>query len=168
MIRTKRPLTHVLLILLTSVALLGAPIVSSADADMPWGSAEKMDRQYEPRKVVYDVYTRNAARELDMVLDRVSMLNNVYNADPFESHIVMVLHGAEVPLFTREKFEEHEELMRRARSLTQAGNIEFRMCEASARLRGIELPDIHGFVNVVPMADAEIIELQHEGYQLMQ
>ncbi|WP_018871900.1 DsrE family protein [Thioalkalivibrio sp. ALJ16] len=165
--RTNHPLTRILLILLASVALLGAPVVSSADDHMPWGSAEKMDRQYEPRKVVYDVYTSNA-RELEMVLDRVSMLNNVYDADPFESHIVMVLHGAEVPLFTREKFEEHEELMRRARSLTQAGNIEFRMCEASARLRGIELADIHGFVNVVPMADAEIIELQHEGYLLMQ
>lgn len=165
--RGNRPLTRLLLILLAAASLLAVPLVAGADDAMPWGSAEKMDRPYEPRKVVYDVYTSNA-RELEMVMDRVSMLNNVYEADPFDSHIVMVLHGAEVPLFTRDEFEEHEELMRRARSLTQAGNIEFRMCEASARLRGIEVEDVHGFVNVVPMADAEIIELQHEGYLLMQ
>ncbi|WP_017941605.1 MULTISPECIES: DsrE family protein [unclassified Thioalkalivibrio] len=160
-------LTRLLLILLAAASLLATPLVAGADDNLPWGSAEKMDRPYEPRKVVYDVYTSNA-RELEMVMDRVSMLNNVYEADPFDSHIVMVLHGAEVPLFTRDEFDEHEELMRRARSLTQAGNIEFRMCEASARLRGIDVEDVHGFVNVVPMADAEIIELQHEGYLFMQ
>lgn len=165
--RKNRPLIRLLLILMAAASLLAMPLVASADDNLPWGSAEKMDRPYEPRKVVYDVYT-SSARELEMVLDRVSMLNNVYEADPFEAHIVLVLHGQEVPYFTRDEFEEHQELMRRAKSLTDAGPVEFRMCEASARLRGIELEDIHGFVNVVPMADAEIIELQHEGYLLMQ
>ncbi|WP_018170060.1 DsrE family protein [Thioalkalivibrio sp. ALMg9] len=165
--RNNRPLTRLLLILLAAASLLATPLVVGADDNLPWGSAEKMDRQYDPRKVVYDVYTSSPS-ELEGVLDRVSMLNNIYEADPFESHIVLVLHGAEVPYFTRDEFGEHEELMRRARSLTQAGNIEFRMCEASARLRGIDVEDVHGFVNVVPMADAEIIELQHEGYLLMQ
>ncbi len=167
MIRNRTPLSR-LAGLLAGALLLGAPTLGSAEpTDLPWGSANVMERDYEPRRVVYDVYV-DSAREMDMVLDRVSMLNNVYEADPFESHIVMVLHGGEVPFFTREQFAEHEELMRRAKSLTDAGNIEFRMCGAAARLRGIDAADVHGFVNIVPMADAEIIDLQHEGYVYMQ
>ncbi|WP_018863789.1 DsrE family protein [Thioalkalivibrio sp. ARh3] len=156
-----------LLCLLASLAFLALPLKAAADDQMPWGSAEMMDREYEPRKVVYDVYV-DTEDELNSVLDRVSMLNNVYESDPFEAHIVLVLHGQEVPFFTRDEFDEREETMRRAKSLTEGGVVEFRMCEASARLRGIDHDDVHGFVNLVPMADAEIIELQHEGYLLMQ
>ncbi|WP_018862754.1 DsrE family protein [Thioalkalivibrio sp. ALJ3] len=156
-----------LLCLLASLAFFALPLKAAADDQMPWGSAEMMDREYQPRKVVYDVYV-DTEDELNMVLDRVSMLNNVYESDPFEAHIVLVLHGREVPFFTRDQFDEREETMRRAKSLTEGGVVEFRMCEASARLRGIEHEEIHGFVNLVPMADAEIVELQHEGYLLMQ
>ncbi|WP_018935639.1 DsrE family protein [Thioalkalivibrio sp. ALJ24] len=153
--------------LLAGALLLGAPLVATADDDMPWGSAEVNQKDYEPTRVVYDVAV-DSESEMAFVLDRVSMLNNVYEADPFDSHIVLVLHGGEVPFFTRDQFDEREELMRRAESLTRAGNIEIRMCEASAALRGIEPEEIHGFVEIVPMADSEIIQLQQEGYSYMQ
>ena len=39
--------------------------------------------------------------------------------------------------------------------------------QLAAALRDVEPEDVHGFVKVVPMADAEIIELQHEGYAYM-
>jgi intracellular sulfur oxidation DsrE/DsrF family protein len=41
------------------------------------------------------------------------------------------------------------------------------MCLANARLLNYEPSDIHGFVTMVPMADAEIVRLQHEGYAYM-
>lgn len=153
--------------LLAGALLLGAPLVAAADDQMPWGSAEVNEKQYEPTRVVYDVAV-DTEEEMNLVLDRVSMLNNVYEADPFESHIVLVLHGREVPFFTREEYEDRRDLMRRAESLTRGGNIEIRMCEASAALRGIDPEDVHGFVEIVPMADAEIIKLQQDGYSYMQ
>ncbi|WP_042805562.1 DsrE family protein [Thioalkalivibrio sp. ALE19] len=153
--------------LVAGALLLGAPLTVPAQDDMPWGSAEVNQKEYEPARVVYDVAV-DTADEMDFVLDRVSMLNNVYEADPFDSHIVLVLHGREVPFFTRDQFDEHRDLMRRAESLTRAGNIDIRMCEASAALRGIEPEDVHGFVEIVPMADSEIIHLQQEGYSYMQ
>jgi intracellular sulfur oxidation DsrE/DsrF family protein len=52
--------------------------------------------------------------------------------------------------------------MQRAYSLTLDNVIEFRMCEIAARGHGYEPKDIHGFVKMVPMADAEIIRLQRE------
>jgi len=42
------------------------------------------------------------------------------------------------------------------------------MCKAAAKMLGYEAKDIHGFVKMVPMADAEIIRLQtEEGYAYM-
>ncbi len=43
------------------------------------------------------------------------------------------------------------------------------MCKIAAEGQGFEPKDIHGFVEMVPMGDAEIIRLQYEdGYAYMQ
>jgi intracellular sulfur oxidation DsrE/DsrF family protein len=106
---------------------------------------------------------------LENVLDRVSYLNNIYHGNPFEAAIVVVLHGDEIPMFAIENYGKYKDLMVRAQSLTVGGTIEFRMCTVAARNHGLEPEDIHGFVKVVPMADAEIIRLQRdEGYAYMQ
>ena len=55
-------------------------------------------------------------------------------------------------------------LMDRVHSLTLAEVIDFRLCRASARIQGYEDDDFPGFVTMVPMADAEIVRLQQEGY----
>lgn len=81
---------------------------------------------------------------------------------------MVVLHGDEIPMFATRNLRKHRELMERARSLTQAGPIEFHMCVLAARSRGFKPADIHGFVKMVPMADAEIVKLQREdGYAYM-
>lgn len=36
------------------------------------------------------------------------------------------------------------------------------MCKAAAQLQGLKPEDIHGFVKMVSMADAEIVRLQQE------
>jgi intracellular sulfur oxidation DsrE/DsrF family protein len=117
--------------------------------------------------VVYDVAVANAKR-LSGVLARASYLNKVYHADPFETSIVLVLHGDEVPLFAIENYAENQELMTRAQSLTIGGTVEIRMCQLAAKAHGYDPEDIHGFVQIVPMADAEIVRLlQEEGYVYM-
>lgn len=138
------------------------------DARVPWGTAEVEMIDYAPQKVVYDVAEGDLGR-FERILDRVSFLNNIYEADPFEASIVLVLHGDEIRFFGIENYAEYGELMRRAQSLTVAGPIEFRMCRVAALERGFEPHEIHGFVRMVPMADAEIIRLQQEeGYVFMQ
>jgi intracellular sulfur oxidation DsrE/DsrF family protein len=141
---------------------------SSTFAASPWGSAKVLKTDYVPQKVVYDVAvpTEEAFTRL---LDRVSYLNNLYHADPFEASIVVVLHGDEIPFFAIDSLDRYRDLMQRAQSLTLAGPVEFRMCKVAARAHGYEAGDIHGFISMVPMADAEIIRLQQEeGYAYMQ
>ena len=141
--------------------------VVGAETQVPWARAVPTPIDYQPQKVVYDVAVQDV-EAFERLLDRVSLLNNLYAADPFQSSIVLVLHGNEIPFFAVKNFEKYRELMTRAQSLTVGETIEFRMCGAAARQRGLEAEDIHGFVIVVPMADAEIVRLQQEdGYAYM-
>lgn len=153
---------HVLLAVLT---LAVSPAVL-ADTTAPWGRAEVLATQYAPSKVLYDV-DKGGVADIKNLLDRVSYLNTLYAADPFESSIVVVIHGEAIPFFVVRDLKKYRELMARAQSLTQSGMIEFRMCRAAAAILGYRPADIHGFVKMVPMADAEIIRLQREGYAYM-
>ena len=147
--------------LLLACLLLPTPLTQAADANAPWGRAKLDNVSYQPHKVVYDVSASSVA-SFRHVLDRVSYLNTIYNADPFDSSIVMVLHGKEIPFFAIKNYAQYKELMTRARSLVNSGNIRFRMCKVAAEGHGLKPEDVHGFVEMVPMADAEIIRLQQE------
>ena len=154
--------------LLALVFALWLPaVLASADSSAPWGRAKTVEKTYSKQKVVYDVSVKTVA-QLENVLDRASYLSALNDADPFDSKIVIVLHGDEIGFFAIRNFEKYRELMVRAQSLTVGGIIDIRMCRVSARRRGFEPPDIHGFVTMVPMADAEIIDLQKQGFAYMQ
>ena len=141
--------------------------ISAGAQEAPWGKAELKDIQYQPHRVVYDVAT-DSEQAFENVLDRVSYLSTLYQADPFDSSIVLVLHGKEINFFARKNYDRYRDLMRRAQSLTIGTTIEFRMCRLAAKGLGYEPRDIHGFVTMVPMADAEIVRLQaEEGYTYM-
>lgn len=147
--------------LLLACLLLPSSLALAADGNAPWGHARLDEVVYKPQKVVYDV-NASSVSEFTYILDRVSFLNTIYNADPFESSIVVVLHGNEIPFFAIKNYAKHKELMSRAQSLTDSGTIKFRMCKLAAEGQGFKPADIHGFVEMVPMADAEIVRLQQE------
>jgi intracellular sulfur oxidation DsrE/DsrF family protein len=144
------------------VTAAGASVFSAERA--PWGTAGVADVEYRPQKVLYDLTTANTA-ELGNVLDRLGYLYKLYGSDPLESSIVVIIHGDAIPFFALDRLEQYSELMARAQSMTVGSTIEFRMCRAAASLMDYRPADIHGFVTMVPMADAEIIRLQQqEGY----
>jgi len=151
-------------ILVIAALAVGQPVL--ADSNAPWGSAKVMDIQYSKQKVVYDTAVSSVAA-LTSVLDRASYLSVINGADPFDNKIVIVLHGNEIPFFATRNYAKYKALMERAQSLTVGGIIEFRMCRIAAQGHGFEPRDIHGFVSMVPMGDAEIVRLQQEGYGYM-
>ena len=147
--------------------LWSSGVCASADTAAPWGQAKAVQKNYSRQKVVYDVAVKTVA-QLENVLDRASYLSALNDADPFDSKIVIVLHGDEINFFAIRNIEKYRELMLRAQSLTVGGIIDIRMCRVSAHRRGLEPQDIHGFITMVPMADAEIIDLQTQGFAYMQ
>jgi len=119
------------------------------------------DKNYAPASVIYDVTSGNI-ETVKHTLDRASLLQNIYNSDPFNASIIIVIHDEAIPLFTKNKT-----LIQRSKDLTMAEVIQFRLCKASARLQGYTKNDFENFITMVPMADAEIIELQNEGYSYL-
>jgi intracellular sulfur oxidation DsrE/DsrF family protein len=130
-------------------------------AETPWGGAGVIETQYKPQKVVYDVAV-NSVGKVTGVLDRASYLSKITGADPFDSSIVLVLHGSEIEFFAIKNYQKYKELMQRAQSLVESEVLKIRMCRIAAEGHGYAPKDIHGFVKMVPMGDAEIIRLQNE------
>lgn len=124
------------------------------------------EKHYQPSKVVYDISSSDPAK-LSNILDRVGLLQKIYANDSFEASIILVLHEGVIPLFKNALFssdQEQQHLMARARSLAMGEIIEFKVCAVSAKMQKITKDQLHDFIAMVPMADAEIIKLQNSGY----
>ncbi len=135
--------------------------IAEESATAPWGSASVTATKYNPQKVVYDVHVKTVA-EVESVLDRASYLSTLTGADPFDQSIVLVLHGPELNFFAIENYEKNKDLMHRAQSLVVSEAITIKMCKIAAEGQGYAPKDIHGFIEMVPMGDAEIVRLQYE------
>jgi hypothetical protein len=149
---------NVLVFMAASLSLL-LPV--QAVADTPWGRGKVSPIEYKPQKVVYDV-SFDTVGEVEHVLDRVSYLSKITGADPFDSSIVIVLHGPELSYYAIKNYEKYKHLVDRAQSLTVGGTVRIKMCKIAAEGQGFKPEDIHGFIELVPMGDAEIIRLQTE------
>ncbi len=135
--------------------------LASADITAPWGGSSVTATEYRPQKVVYDVHVKTVAA-IESVLDRASYLSTITGADPFDQSIVLVLHGEELSFFAIKNYTKYKDLMRRAQSLVESEAMTIKMCKIAAQSQGFAAEDIHGFIEMVPMGDAEIIRLQYE------
>lgn len=146
---------------LAVVCLFFCPYLHAVEPAAPWGSATDIHQVYGKQKVVFDT-TSNSLAGITSILDRASYISQLNGADPFETKIVIMLHGGAIPYFATRNYGKYKDMMVRAQSLTVGDVIEFQMCKASAHLQGLAPKNIHGFVKMVPMADAEIVRLQQE------
>ena len=127
----------------------------------PIGAA-MADPEYTPSRVVYDISSGDESR-LHHLLDRAGLLQKLYGNDPFEASIVLVIHEDAIPKFSSTD-AGNRALINRARDFALGEVIEFRLCRASARLQGFDDADFADFIRIVPMADAEIVQMQQQGY----
>jgi len=146
---------------LSLVFFISPTAFAAETSQAPWGGSEVTAIEYKPQKVVYDVHVKTVAA-VESVLDRASHLSTITGADPFEQSIVLVLHGKELSFFAIDNFDKYKDLMRRAQSLVESEAISIKMCKIAAQSQGYAPEDIHGFIEIVPMGDAEIIRLQYE------
>ena len=148
-------------LLISVVALPFCAGYAAANPQAPWGAATETHQIYSGQKVVFDT-TSGTLAGLTSVLDRASYISQLGGADPMDGKIVIVLHGESIPFFAIKHYKKYRALMQRAYSLSVGDIVEFRLCKAAAHLQGFKPADIHGFIKMVPMADAEIVRLQQE------
>jgi len=132
----------------------------------PRGTAQLLNIEYKPDKALYDIATGDT-QDFSDLLSRIGLLYKLQGSDTFEGSIVVVIHGDAIPFFAIGQLDKYKRLMTRAHSLTVGTSIEFRMCRAAAKQLNYKAEDIHGFVKMVSMADAEVVRLQHQGYAYM-
>ena len=149
------------ILLIPMLALTAHARYAEADGNAPWGTAAVIEQVYRGQKVVFDT-TAGSPAGLTSILDRASFLSVLNGGNPLDNRIVVVLHGSAIPFFAIKNYAQHKDLMHRAQSLSVGNVVEYRMCRAAAHLQGFKPGDIHGFVKMVPMADAEIVRLQQE------
>jgi intracellular sulfur oxidation DsrE/DsrF family protein len=118
---------------------------------------------YQPDKVVYDVSSGHVS-DLNHILNRVGLLQKFYDNDPFEASIIIVLHENAIPFFAKSSKTYHSGLIQRIQSLTSGEIVQVRVCMTSAKMQGFGQKDFENFMTMVPMADAEIIQLQRQGF----
>lgn len=147
--------------IVTLAILIFISTTGFADNKAPWGHGKLTPTEYKPQKVVYDV-TTGELEIMDHVLDRASYLSTITGADPFDQSIVLVLHGSAIKFFAIENTDTYKQLLTRAESLISSEALKIKMCKVAAEAQGYKPEDIHGFVELVPMGDAEIIRLQYE------
>ena len=141
------------------------PVLPLIFATGTWADGSEFDSDAD-HKVVYDVKTRSLG-EFSHVLDRISTLNARLGNDPLSTSIVVVLHGNEIEYFARDRELDYEAVVERAQNLITGETIDFRVCRTAAKRRGYEADDLQSYIRVVPMADAEIVQLQLSGYAYM-
>ncbi len=162
------PASNLIFSIFALLIIFSPALFANDTANAPWGGAQVTETEYKPQKVVYDVHVKTV-EEVKSVLDRASYLSTITGADPFEQSIVLVLHGKELSFFAIKNFSKYEDLMRRAQSLVDSEALKIKMCKIAAQSQGYAAKDIHGFIEMVPMGDAEIIRLQYEeGHAYMQ
>lgn len=149
-----------------AIMILRLLLISAGSAGLFLNLASADEQAYRPAKVVYDL-TAGGMKHIQQLLDRASMLQNLYGSDPFEASIIIVIHDQAIPQFAKSNTSQHKALQARAQNLMMSEVIEYRLCRASAKLQGYKDGDFPEYINIVPMADAEIIKLQHEGYAYM-
>lgn len=147
--------------IVTLAVLIFISTTGFADNKAPWGHGKLTPTEYKPQKVVYDV-TTGELEIMDHVLDRASYLSTITGADPFDQSIVLVLHGSAIKFYAIENTDTYKQLLTRAESLISSEALKIKMCKVAAEAQGYKPEDIHGFVELVPMGDAEIIRLQYE------
>lgn len=131
-----------------------------ADDMQPYGDAKINLHPYPTINRVYDVNYADP-KQLNAL---VAFIKNVNNVVPGKA--VVVLHGAEIRAFAKENYEKYQGVIDQLADLRKE-NVEFRMCNNAMHAAGFQAADIDGFVTIIPAGFAEIIDLQKQGYAVI-
>ncbi|MEO0443134.1 MAG: DsrE family protein [Pseudomonadota bacterium] len=73
--------------------------------------------------------------------------------------IAIVLHGPEVEIFFKDKYEEYKNIVDLAARLSAFGVVDVRVCETQSGIMGRSRNSIHPFIGTVPFGPTEVKRL---------
>ncbi|WP_293443040.1 DsrE family protein [Persephonella sp.] len=129
---------------------------------------EVSDSTYPSLKVVYDWNLQNP-EAVDKALNYIRNHLKAYSEySPLEDvEIVVVSHGAEVPVFAKQNREIFKKIIERIKNFHESYGVEFYVCYNAAKAFGFDKEDFPDFVILTPAGVAKLAALQEEGYRLV-
>ncbi|ACO03641.1 MAG TPA: hypothetical protein DEP48_03490 [Persephonella sp.] len=141
---------------------------SSFSAEKDTAKLEISDSTYPSLKVVYD-WNLKSPEEVSRALTFIGNHIRAYtDHSPLEEvEIVVVSHGAEIPVFAKQNEKIFRESVERMRSLYENYGVRFYVCYNAARAFGFDIKDFPSYVILTPAGVAKLAALQEEGYRLV-
>ena len=154
------------LLLIFALALSVLPADSEEKKNL--AKLEISDSTYPTLKVVYD-WNLQGPEAVNQALNYISNHLKAYSEySPFEEvKIVVVSHGPEVAIFTKQNQKKFKETIERIKSFYESYGIKFYVCYNAIRAMGFSREDVLPFIILTPAGVAKLAALQEEGYRLV-
>ncbi|SNZ06831.1 hypothetical protein SAMN06265182_0813 [Persephonella hydrogeniphila] len=129
---------------------------------------EISESTYPSVKVVYD-WNLQGPEAVDKALNYIRNHLKAYSeyAPLEEVEIVIVSHGAEIPVFAKQNEKVFQKTVERLKNFHDSYGIKFYVCYNAARAFGFDKEDFFPFVILTPAGVAKLAALQEEGYRLV-
>ncbi len=129
---------------------------------------EISDSTYPSVKVVYD-WNLQGPEAVNQALNYISNHLKAYSQySPFEEvKIVVVSHGPEVAIFTKQNYQKFKEVIERMKSFSEGYGIKFYVCYNAIRALGFSQEDVLPIAILTPAGVAKLAALEEEGYRLV-
>ena len=73
--------------------------------------------------------------------------------------VALILHGPEVEIFFKDKYDEYKDIVDLAARLSAFGGVDVRVCETQTGIMGRQRSSLHSFIGTVPFGPSEIKRL---------
>lgn len=101
----------------------------------------------------------DSPEEVADALKRAEMLYNEGRLPKNTDPIAIVLHGPEVEVFFKDKYDEYKNIVDLAQRLSELGVVDVRVCETQTGILGRSRSSIHPFIGTVNFGPAEVNRL---------
>ncbi|MBX2807587.1 MAG: acyl-CoA transferase [Cellvibrionaceae bacterium] len=101
----------------------------------------------------------DSPEEVAEALKRADVLYQEGGFPENSSPIAIVLHGPEVEIFFKEKYDEYKKIVDLAAKLSAFGVVDVRVCETQTGIMGRRRSSLHSFIGTVPFGPTEIRRL---------
>ncbi len=106
----------------------------------------------------------DSPEEIAAALARAEELYKLGNFESSPKPIVIVLHGPEIEVFFKDKYQEYKEIVDLAARLSAFGIVDVRVCETETGVLGRSPSNLHSFIGTVPFGPSEIRRLLNKGH----
>jgi intracellular sulfur oxidation DsrE/DsrF family protein len=104
----------------------------------------------------------DSPEEVSDALKRAETLYLEGKLSELTSPLAIVLHGPEVEIFFKDKYEQYKDIVDLAARLNAFGVIDVRVCETQAGIMGRNRSSVYSFIGTVPFGPSEIKRLLNQ------